>query len=1090
MKTKLWLDLVMMLSLLTLASAAAVAASTAQATEVISLIRQNCSGYSNCYTSLAAWEAAYGGWPDGNLVGRDQIAVARIEGTWTQADTAPLSLSGWTTDADHYIRIYTVGAARHNGTPGSGYRLQTSGSGPFTSYVAYFRVEVLEIQSLSNSSPIYVRMSAGLNGEMHFSHNLIHGNGSNSGSGLYLYDYDGVVKIWNNIIFDVAGLGYQGAIQTSRGAAYIYNNTLVDIIAGFAIRNDSGVTIVKNNLTEAPGADFYGSFYPASDFNASADDTAPGLHSRRNQTFTLVNRSGDNFHLATSDAGARNYGTDLTSDGYIPISNDIDSQARSGGWDIGADEATGGTDTIPPIRLAGAPSGTLPSYTTAVTLTLSTNEAATCRYAIAPGVAYASMTNTFSLTDGLNHVQYIAGLVDEQTYTYYVRCRDVANSVNTDDYVISFYIFSSDTVPPIISNTQAIDLTPYSARITWETDEPATSQVEHGGNSAYGTLSPLSPTRVISHSIVLVGLNPATTYHFRVRSQDVAYNETVSGDHTFTTAALSNFYYVNQKHAQASDSNPGTIGLPWLTIQHAADVAQPGDTIIVYPGSYGRTAIRHGGTITQPNTFKGLNVPDRSLVNPQAIFDPAHPVQIPGNPTLNAVTKGFDLVPSYGITVPIGYVRLENFEVTAIGSVNGRGGFRLQNTNRVEIVHNFIHDLNPNPSGYDYIGIRGESHDNVNVVVKGNTLYRVQGTGINLMGQNWLVEENEVSHSLDANTDTGAQVGGDSDAVRFFGSGHVIRRNYFHDSLDEEQYGDPHIDCFQTFAVYPDSQFAHDILVDGNTCANFGQMLMIEDNDNGNYVHHITFRNNILRNARAFAINGSCDHFTFVNNVVAESEYGAIGLGQSPYLTLANNIFDNNGSGSQIIDEESKIGTAWDYNLHYPDFSWPPKQPEFDQHSLFGVDPRFVNPVMGDYRLQISSPAIEAGLALPEFNYDREFVTRPQGQVWDIGPHEMPPEVELRGRPGNQTIALTWDVNLPVPISTTWRIAYYTTTLAAPLTVTLPLSTTRDQLLTGLTNYQWYTITLNALLDATPFLTDTITLMPTDRLVYLPLIMK
>ena len=71
-----------------------------------------------------------------------------------------------------------------------------------------------------------------------------------------------------------------------------------------------------------------------------------------------------------------------------------------------------------------------------------------------------------------------------------------------------------------------------------------------------------------------------------------------------------------------------------------------------------------------------------------------------------------------------------------------------------------------------------------------------------------------------------------------------------HDYLDEEQYGDPHIDCFQTFSVYPDSQFAHDILIEGNTCDNFGQMLMIEDsseeNGTGNAVHHITFRNNIF----------------------------------------------------------------------------------------------------------------------------------------------------------------------------------------------------------------------------------------------------
>jgi len=58
------------------------------------------------------------------------------------------------------------------------------------------------------------------------------------------------------------------------------------------------------------------------------------------------------------------------------------------------------------------------------------------------------------------------------------------------------------------------------------------------------------------------------------------------------------------------------------------------------------------------------------------------------------------------------------------------------------------------------------------------------------------------------------------------------------------------------------------------------------------------------------------------------------------------------------------------------------------------------------------------------------------------------------------------------------------------LPITGIISSTRAYSVTGLTNYAWYTVTLNALLDSSPFLTDTVRVMPTDRLVYLPLVTR
>ena len=154
-----------------------------------------------------------------------------------------------------------------------------------------------------------------------------------------------------------------------------------------------------------------------------------------------------------------------------------------------------------------------------------------------------------------------------------------------------------------------------------------------------------------------------------------------------------------------------------------------------------------------------------------------------------------------------------------------------------------------------------------------------------------------------------------------------------------------------------------------------------------------------------------------------------------------------------------------------------------EMHGL-NVLPGFANAVAGDYTLDAGSDLIDAGLLIPGINDGYE------GAAPDIGAFEFTPSLSLRGVPGNQKIYLDWEVNTTLPATTTWRIDYYTTTLTAPFTATDPFSITRAHTLTDLTNYQTYTVTLNAMVGATPILSDTVRVMPTDTFVYLPAVMK
>lgn len=95
-------------------------------------------------------------------------------------------------------------------------------------------------------------------------------------------------------------------------------------------------------------------------------------------------------------------------------------------------------DRTPPARTDGWPSGSLSPGALAITLSLSTDETGTCRYATTSGVPYATMTGIFETTGGTNHTQALKLLHSSQTtFRYYVRCSDGFNA-NTDDYLITF----------------------------------------------------------------------------------------------------------------------------------------------------------------------------------------------------------------------------------------------------------------------------------------------------------------------------------------------------------------------------------------------------------------------------------------------------------------------------------------------------------------------------------------------------------------------------------------------------------------------------------------------------------------------------
>lgn len=113
----------------------------------------------------------------------------------------------------------------------------------------------------------------------------------------------------------------------------------------------------------------------------------------------------------------------------------------------------------------------------------------------------------------------------------------VTLSIDSDPSVTADFVPDpSDTTPPELSNV-VVEPSSDSATIEWTTDEPATGTVEWGSTSSYtGSLS--DGAFLTQHGFTLTGLEPESTYHYRVSSTDAAGNTASTADATFVTTEI------------------------------------------------------------------------------------------------------------------------------------------------------------------------------------------------------------------------------------------------------------------------------------------------------------------------------------------------------------------------------------------------------------------------------------------------------------------------------------------------------------------------------------------------------------------------
>ncbi|MFA4873676.1 MAG: hypothetical protein WC659_07170, partial [Patescibacteria group bacterium] len=292
-------------------------------------------------------------------LGASPIAVAKIDGAWANPDVTVVTVDGWTTSRDNFIKIYTTPTARHNGKWDNGkYRIEVANSAALLTRENYTWIDGIQAYITSMTSGEIAGIdSLNISGESEFkvSNSITRGVTNASGSwfmGIRVCSSNETAYLWNNISYDFKGsgsnLGY-GICGTGAGTVgivvYSYNNTAYNTNIGFFIQDSISTVIAKNNLSYSNDDNYYGTFNASSTNNLSGptQTDAPGLNPQNAKTVNFVSTSTADFHLADTDTSAKGAGVNLYNDANINVTNDIDSAARPPAnvglnFDIGADQ--------------------------------------------------------------------------------------------------------------------------------------------------------------------------------------------------------------------------------------------------------------------------------------------------------------------------------------------------------------------------------------------------------------------------------------------------------------------------------------------------------------------------------------------------------------------------------------------------------------------------------------------------------------------------------------------------------------------------------------------------------------------------------
>jgi Right handed beta helix region len=422
-------------------------------------------------------------------------------------------------------------------------------------------------------------------------------------------------------------------------------------------------------------------------------------------------------------------------------------------------------------------------------------------------------------------------------------------------------------------------------------------------------------------------------------------------------------------------------GNPCATLQHAIDVADPGDEIRVAGGDYTRVGTL--AVIAKELNIVGGFAPDFGSHDPAlylTVLDAGW-----GGPVIRIASAGdvtllyLTLTRGQGVSCPEGW-----------GDCGG--GIYAVNTilhvGQCLITNNVASRTGPAFGGgvyvYNRIGLLNEFWDNQIVSNTASMTDTGWGGGLYLEAAGtYLSAASVTGNAFERNT---ASTAGWGQGGGLYLTGYAdISHNLFHDNhANRGPGGVGEAGGLYLWDIHGATLDANRFLgnIASDTGAGYGGAIY------GKAGVVMTMTNNLLAGNHASAEGGAMRLSTWdpsrriegvlVNNTLADNDGGeAIWVGSYVALTLTNNLIAGHTVGLTNTAPASSSITA-DTNLF-----WNGADP------IVGANAIRQDPLLAaDYRLRPGSPARDAGLTIPWLTADLEGNPRPQGNGYDIGAFE------------------------------------------------------------------------------------------------------